>query len=389
VDTGNSFASDRTTHGSIRVDALSKNEWVLNAYSEYAYDAMNLSVVELRSLSQWLNKTHFASRLDKQVILNRLVAANTKIESPDLVAPKPYIIREVTQANGKPLSVAFIGLTEIAEVSPVIAITDPIAAAKRFVPEARGKADVVIVLARLNATEARQLAREVTGINAIITGTGDSFIASFKVGETLVAFTAYETRFLGELRFYKDAQGKISVRDRFISVDPVVGEDPATLKFVADAKDASTAAYQDAQKFLNDFLSQAQRALMFARAKPDAGSTAQFVSSQTCAKCHADAYIKWSVSKHGRAMDSVVLKRDEFEAPTLQSHASLKVSDDALPKFASVQCEQCHGAGSLHAANPAKGYGRIADLKTVCSTCHTQTINPNFDAQAAWLKIKH
>lgn len=389
VDTGNSFASDLTTHGDIRVDALAKNEWVLNAYSERAYDAMNLSASELRSVSRWLSKPEFASRSEKQTILNRLLAANTKFASPDVIAPKPYVIREATQAAGKPLRVAFVGLTEMAEVSSQINITDPVMAAKRFVPEARSKADIVVVLARLNAGEATRLAREVANINAIITGTGDIFIPSFRVGETLVTFTAFETRFLGELRFYKDAQGKYSVRDRFIAMDPTVGEDPATLKLVGEAKEASVVAYQEAQKLLSDFLSQSQRALLFAKAKPDEASAVHFISSQACAKCHADAYIKWTNSKHARAMDSVMLKKEEFDAGCLACHASVKDNAATLPKFASVQCEQCHGPGSLHATNPAKGYGRIADLKTACSTCHTQMINPNFDSQAAWLKIKH
>ncbi len=389
MDTGNSFASDLTTHASVRIDALAKNEWVLNAYSQYAFDAMNLSASELRSLPRWLDKGEFVRHSEKQSILNRLVAANLKLESPDLVAPNPYLIREAPQASGKPLRVAFIGLMEMTELSPLIKFTDPVAAAKRFVPEARSKADVVVVLARLNAAEATRLAREVAGINVILTGTGNLFTNSLRVGETLIAFTAFEARFLGELRFYKDRQGKFSVRDRFISMDPIVGEDPATLKFVEEAKNASIAAYQNAQKLLTDFLSQSQRASIFAKPKADATSALHFISSQACAKCHTEAYIKWTSSKHGHAMDSVMLKKDEFDAGCLACHATLKESAEALPKFAAVQCEACHGAGSQHAANPAKGYGRIADLKTLCSTCHTQAISPNFDAQAAWLKIKH
>jgi hypothetical protein len=140
---------------------------------------------------------------------------------------------------------------------------------------------------------------------------------------------------------------------------------------------------------MTDFISQSQRALLFAKARSDAGTNPTFVSSQTCAKCHADAYLKWTNSKHGHAMDSVILKKDEFDANCLQCHASLKESASVLPKYANIQCEACHGAGAQHAANPTKGYGHIADLQTICSTCHTQTISPNFDARAAWLKIKH
>jgi DnaJ-class molecular chaperone len=98
--------------------------------------------------------------------------------------------------------------------------------------------------------------------------------------------------------------------------------------------------------------------------------------------------MKWSNSQHLRATDSLVLNKTEFDAACLQCHATGKKANK-LPIFTAVQCEQCHGPGSNHALKPAKGYGRITDIKSACLSCHTQQTSPNFDPQAAWLKIKH
>jgi len=71
---------------------------------------------------------------------------------------------------------------------------------------------------------------------------------------------------------------------------------------------------------------------------------------------------------------------------TQLARGSNKLEGVRLPN---VQCEQCHGPGSDHVAKPVKGYGRVADMKTACGSCHNAETSPNFDLQAAWAKIKH
>ncbi len=387
VDSGGAFVNDRSTHGEPRYDALVRNEWILKAYSRYNFDAMNLSVNELASIAKFLKKDEFASHTAKLPILTRLVSANFTAESAKLNAPQPFIVRGIVAADGKPVRVAFIGLSEMTKDAPAgVKITDPIAAAIRILPEARSNADIVIGLSHLSAVDAVRLAREVAGFDVILTGTGEMFTPPIKTTSTLIAFTQYETRFLGELRFYRDEQGKFTVRERYISMDIGVGEEAEALELVAQAREGRVNAVRSMQEGVPAGNRPRWDAATY---KPVAGEAPVFISSQSCYPCHAEQYLKWANSKHAKAADVLVVKKEESDASCLQCHGTGVQKAGDVPQLLSVQCEQCHGAGSLHAIKPAKGYGKVADVKANCTACHNPQTSPNFDLQAAWLKIKH
>src|SRR4029077_8449522 len=127
----------------------------------------------------------------------------------------------------------FIGLTETMPAPPSgYRFTDPAEAAKSVLPDARQKADIVVALAKVSSEEATRIARAAPGIDVIIAGNSitieQSFTTPFYVGQTLIAFTPFETRMLGEIRFYRGAQGKFTTKQRFVGLDELkVPEDPA------------------------------------------------------------------------------------------------------------------------------------------------------------------
>lgn len=73
------------------------------------------------------------------------------------------------------------------------------------------------------------------------------------------------------------------------------------------------------------------------------------------------------------------------------------VNAELTPQFKNVQCENCHGPGSLHASAPTDPQF----LKTVaveleefrrnnrCITCHSEDDSPNFDLDRYWPKVNH
>jgi hypothetical protein len=392
VDSGNLLSEDRTKHGDTRVDGVAKNEWMLKAQDQFRVDIVNLSAGDMSYLAKSFTKSEFARSSESQPVFKRFISANIKSDAKDFVNPPSFMVREIPQAHSsKPVRVAFIGLSEMSPTTPSgFKIADPIESAKRVVPEVRRNAEIVIVLARLQTDVAARLAREVQGLDVIITGTGEIFTPSFKLGETLLTFTPLETRMVGELRFYINAEGKLTYRDRFISLDEGVADDAEALQLVSGAKEAKNNAYKESQALLMEFLSATKMRPVWTRekAKAQQGSPAEYISANACAECHLDQFIKWSNSKHVRATDSLMFNKNDFDAGCLQCHATGKKANE-LPKFTAVQCEQCHGPGSNHALKPVKGYGRITDLKSACLSCHTQQTSPNFDPQAAWLKIKH
>jgi hypothetical protein len=393
VDSGSMFAPDRGTHGYLRAEAEERNHWIVKAYDTYPVDVANLAPADLHYLETLTRKKQFDSLSQTQPMLKRLVSANVISTIAGGFKAAPYVIRELALPGegGKTVRVAFVGLAEMSTQVPYgMKIEDPITVARKVVPEVRRKADVVIVLAYIKSPETVRLANEVAGIDAIISGTGEMFTPSFRVGNTLVVFTSFETRFLGELRFYRDEQGKFLIRERFISLDEVLVYDPESLKMVEASREAKNQAFTAAQTEFVQWLGGIKQRPVWTRASAQAkqGTPAEFISAKACAECHTDQYIKWSNSKHARATDSVMLHKDEFTVGCLQCHASAR-SENALPKFTAVECEECHGPGSNHALKPLKGYGKVSDLKSACTSCHTDRTSPNFNPQAAWVKIKH
>ncbi|HST21332.1 MAG TPA: multiheme c-type cytochrome [Blastocatellia bacterium] len=391
VESGDFMTDEHNTHGELRPDASIKDEWIMKAYDQFPADVINISSHDLRYISRLLQKSGTAGKAETQPMLKRLVSANITSISPDKIAPQPFVIREVPgRQSAKPVRVAFVGLTETGVAAPRgFKFTDVLETARRVVPEARKRADVVIAVAYFKSEDAQRLASEVPDIDAIITGNSQSdgafFFPPLTVGKTLIVFTAYETRMMGELLFYRDAQGKFSVRARYISLDTEVPDDPAALQVVNAAREAEEGMREKSKTLLLGWLETTRRR------KPAGESATAYTSSSACAQCHMAQYIKWSNSKHAHATDPLVSRQFEFEASCLNCHATaqLKANAAELTKMQQVQCEQCHGPGGDHAAKPGKGYGRITNIQAVCSDCHTQDTSPNFNAQTAWEKIKH
>lgn len=357
-----------------------KNDLVLTAYEQYGVDVVNLSSHDLLYVSRLLSK---AGSANASGMLTRIVSANTKSQSQGLASPKPFVVREL--AASQPVRIAVVGLADpSAEVPPGFKIADPVETARLVVPRARRASDVVIVLAYGKAEGVLRLAREVPGVDLVLAGTGDVFTAPQKVGGAVVAFTPFETRMLGEVRFYREQGGGLSTKLRYISLDSGVGDDAAAAKVAADVTGADQKAYKANQKLLDDWLVSTR----------EPSQTAPWVGSNACAQCHAAQYYQWSNSRHARSLDSLGLKRIEFDVSCLACHASgidkgIQVSPSNVPKLASVHCEACHGPGRDHLAKPGRGYGRISNLKVLCSSCHDARTSTKFDLQAYWAKVKH
>jgi len=398
------MADERNAHGGLRPDILVKNDWVAKAYNQFPVDVLNVSSHDLRYFAEALWKTNSDRSAETKSLLGRIVGANTVVESANLLSPKPFIVREIpSREEGKKIRVAFVGLTETTPAPPRgFKFTDPAEAARISVPQARKTSDVIVVLAKLSAAEADRVAREAPGIDVIIDGNAESLAQSFTpphyINQTLIVFTPFETRMTGELRFYRGAQGKFTTKQRFITLDEaLVPEEPAAKQLVAAAMAAESQERRNSDKLLRDWLAVSSMLTgpnTDPNSNPGEHPAGTYVTSSTCGQCHASQYLKWSNSRHAHASDVLLTRGMEFETSCLDCHATGSTPTTAankgeLAKLQSVQCEQCHGPGSKHIANPGKGYGRIADMQSACLKCHSPETNPGFDLKAAWERIRH
>jgi len=159
-----------------------------------------------------------------------------------------------------------------------------------------------------------------------------------------------------------------------------VGDDPATAKLVAAAKERIGKV-------------EVARPIVLGARSVDAGA---YVGSDACKACHAAEYAQWSGTKHARAFDALQSFDRSMDRQCVGCHVTGWAADggpDAPARvgpYRDVQCEACHGPGRAHVADPT-GAKLLADpgVKT-CHTCYDGVQDQGrFDADTYLPKVAH
>jgi hypothetical protein len=394
VDAGNLFTDDRYQGGSLPQEVLIKNRWVVKGYGDFLTDAANLCFGDLPYAAELFKKEGFDERVKELPFIKKLVSANLHPERDDLQAPAPYVIREVSLKRGLPgkkLRIGIVGFTQLKQgmgnqledAYAGFKIEDPLAAAKRVLPELKQKTDIIVALAYMSQGQAQALATQNPEIDSIIgaqqiNGTDEPQ----HFNSATIVYSYNQTKYLGELRYYLKPDGKIENQiNRHVGLDKEIPEDPAALAMVNAARDEFTAEQKKS----------AQQSALSADLLKNANSN--FVGAQACAACHVEEYQVWEKTGHAHAMASLERKSQQFDNECVKCHVVgfEKGGFQTLaktPQFANVQCESCHGAGKEHIAKPAKGFG-VMKTPTGCVQCHTVENSPDFNFAVYWPKIRH
>jgi hypothetical protein len=117
---------------------------------------------------------------------------------------------------------------------------------------------------------------------------------------------------------------------------------------------------------------------------------ARFVGDAACAKCHKPALAFWRKTVHAHAWKTLVDggKQNDLECVGCHVTGYGEVGGSSLGHtkgLESVQCETCHGPGSLHVAE--EGLDEPTTLRAsigdgVCLRCHTEKHSDTFDFTA-------
>jgi hypothetical protein len=96
-----------------------------------------------------------------------------------------------------------------------------------------------------------------------------------------------------------------------------------------------------------------------APAKGQAG----YVGGEQCEACHAEEAELWATTRHAQAYETLVTVNKQFDLSCVGCHVTgfrepggAEVVENA--KLQDIQCEQCHGPGSLHVAEPQRRASR-------------------------------
>lgn len=130
------------------------------------------------------------------------------------------------------------------------------------------------------------------------------------------------------------------------------------------------------------------------KAPPAAAGQASFVGVGNCETCHATQAKFWQTTHHASAYQTLVNKDRQFTLECVGCHVTgyeqpggSTVTDVANLK--NVQCENCHGPGSIHAKDQSvDSIIRKPDRQLCANRCHhSPHVAPSWTVDEAWPKI--
>jgi hypothetical protein len=132
---------------------------------------------------------------------------------------------------------------------------------------------------------------------------------------------------------------------------------------------------------------------------------ATYIGAEHCKTCHPATFAKWATTKHAQGYEAIIRpeRYRAHDAECVSCHTtgfeyiSGFVSAEATPHLKGNQCENCHGPGSKHAAEPDNPEYRQpmhltaeqADKNHLCLRCHDEDNDPHFEFTNRWSQIVH
>ena len=394
MDAGD-WTGDPTPQGGLQTDGL------IEGMNALGYRVANLS---LRELAQGYD-TFLARRKKSQF---EFISANLVWQDTgEPVVPPTTIVKAALRdgAKARDVRLGFIGLTRhdpaFLKEGPGgrrMVTIDPLAAAEKWVPALKPKADVIVALVAMDLDQARQVPKKARDVDLVLGGdstpgrTGmqtrtDDFPEDTQIGRARVLYAGDQGKSLGEVRLFFDARKTIASSQR--ALIGLTREWPDDLKLASLMESVKVA--------INEFnKAQTMAQSPFASpATPIAPPPVEpaYVGSERCAGCHEQAFAVWAKSGHSHAFQTLVANQQDYNPKCLPCHTigyqqkGGYVGPQATPTLVNVGCESCHGPGSRHPDPVAKGYGRADTLS--CVTCHTRENSPDYVPAEYIPKVQH
>ena len=349
----------------------------MDAMKMIGTDVAGVGDKELKWGISWLRETAKSKKLP-------LVCANLLDKKTKQPVLSPYLIKKVGTVN-----VGIFGvMSDKVDLGPSrdsLTVEDPVAAARRVVPEMRKKgATVIVLLSQLGKVEGEDLVTGVDGIDAAIIGRNVPLLQKGRlIKNTVACYGGEQGQYIGRTILTLDAAKKVTSGDNDTYIlGPEVGEKPEVLQIVKAFEDS----FNEKQRKL-DQEKQAANAVKSADDNPQ-----HFVGTEICVRCHAAQAEQWKTTKHAIAWQTLVNAKKDATPECVPCHvvgykqAGGFFSGSVTPKLVNVGCENCHGMGTEHEAWP-ETHPTMAE--ETCTKCHRGENDPAWNFAEKLPKVIH
>ena len=374
-----------------------KFQFGLKALSLLKYDAMALNS---RDLSIGVKHAMDLCRDE--------LGATTKVVAANVTAAVPYQTNFRRSLVVKAGDVA-LGVTAVIDPESLKKLADPdtktlLAAIQppdevlpNVLAELESESDYQVLSVEGPYDLARRLAEAYPGFDVVLStsdgvGPGNRRPKAVNDDKTILMSTGAKGHYLGVIAFYR-GQPEQRPSHQLVALDDTYdGRGNAMKTLIQDDYRAALKAAGVVEKYPK-------------KQNTDALAGAVYVGAATCASCHANTYKKWTTTKHSQAFASLLhdpKPNTAFDAECVTCHttgfkyASGWRSETATPYLAGNQCENCHGPGSKHAAEPDNAAFRQPMVRTnnlarteLCYQCHDHDNSVNFEVSKYWGQIVH
>jgi hypothetical protein len=357
-----------------------KNRWLWQGLEKLGIEVFNVAENDIAELQ--------AQRIDVKNS-DRFISANLLDTKTGMPLLRPYVVKSIpVKGTDRKYRLGFLGLAAresfLKTEGAGYVWADPIASAKKWLPELRRECDFLVVLACMLSKDAVQLAVDNSNIDMILAGFKHQTVSlPARINQSTLVFAEDEGKILGELQFRAFRSEKVDVHPLNHMLTRNIKDDPEMMAFIGQAKKAISAE----QHTLASANGPVDKVSLSAKASP-------FVTAAACAGCHQSAYQVWEKSQHAHAIEILKKEKKEFDTACVGCHVTGSgksggfVNLNQTEHLASVQCEACHGSGREHIANPAEA--KMAKLTSEsCLGCHTKSNSPEFDFALYWKRIQH
>jgi len=317
------------------------------------------------------------------------VSANFIFEDDRSPLVDPWVVHTVG-TGASSLRIGIIGLNryntaflKATAAGRNIIVESPAKVARELVPKVAEETDLVVLLTSLSISQARQLTAEVRGIDVIIGANGgvQSRLEDFASGVPIV-YTGSEGKSLSEVRLTRSGDPAVSYKvkrsNHYLNRD--YPQEPELQMLTQEVLSKENSINRDLA------VVEVERPVI-----PD--TVATYIGSESCGSCHESALLAWLQSSHATAFESLVTKEQDFNGECVGCHSvgfgrkDGFVNAKATPELIHVQCEACHGPGSLHIKDTGTRYGAAGARS--CIGCHDPENSPDFDFYIFWPRIRH